>query len=89
MNRIDLTTAACPGHVQNPVRLSLWVWAALTALRTWRRLGTENAQLRGLDERALRDLGLSRVDALAAAREPRWRVALAAGRKVLNDGGHS
>jgi uncharacterized protein YjiS (DUF1127 family) len=39
----------------------------------YRRARRERAQLLSLDERELHDIGLSRLDAVSAARRPLWR----------------
>ncbi|HTY68143.1 MAG TPA: DUF1127 domain-containing protein [Alphaproteobacteria bacterium] len=48
---------------------------ARLASRLWlcRQVQRERAQLRALSNRELRDIGLSRCDALAEARRPFWR----------------
>ena len=51
-------------------------WAAVEAierLQCYRQARRERAQLLALDDRELRDLGLSRVDALQVAERPAWR----------------
>ena len=47
-----------------------WVFATW---REWRRRTRERAQLAGLDERMLRDIGLTRADAEFLANKPFWR----------------
>ncbi len=50
-------------------------WLAVTAVERWqcyRRARRERAQLLGLGERELRDVGLSRVDAIREANRPLW-----------------
>ena len=48
--------------------------AALAAeLRQWRRRSRERAELMRLNDRELRDFGVSRSDALAEWRKPLWR----------------
>jgi uncharacterized protein YjiS (DUF1127 family) len=47
------------------------------AVRTavvWKQRARERAQLLSLSERALRDIGLSRYDALHEGRKPFWRA---------------
>ena len=41
-------------------------------LRRWRQLARERAQLAQLNDAALKDLGLSRADALQEAERPFW-----------------
>lgn len=52
---------------------ALWRRAIHTAI-LWRRRARERAELLSLNERALRDLGLSRYDALREGRKPFWRA---------------
>lgn len=50
-------------------------WLAVTAVERWqcyRRARRERAQLLSLGERDLRDLGLSRVDAIREASKSLW-----------------
>src|SRR5690349_16545528 len=42
-------------------------------LRTWRRRMRDRARLAELDERTLRDIGLTRADAAFLANKPFWR----------------
>lgn len=46
---------------------------AVARLRTWRERARERRQLLAMDDRALRDIGISRVDALREANKPVWR----------------
>jgi uncharacterized protein YjiS (DUF1127 family) len=46
---------------------------ALATLREWRRRGRERAQLAALDDRMLRDIGLTHADAEFLANKPFWR----------------
>lgn len=41
---------------------------------TWQRRGQERRQLLAMTDRDLRDIGLSRLDALAHADKPFWRA---------------
>jgi len=43
------------------------------AVGAYRQRRPERAELLGLDGRTLRDLGITRVDALREARKPFWR----------------
>jgi uncharacterized protein YjiS (DUF1127 family) len=50
-------------------------WLAVTVVERWqcyRRARRERAQLLGLGERDLRDLGISRVDAIREANKSWW-----------------
>jgi uncharacterized protein YjiS (DUF1127 family) len=43
------------------------------ALREWRRRARDRAQLAALDDRMLKDIGVSRADAEFLANKPFWR----------------
>jgi uncharacterized protein YjiS (DUF1127 family) len=47
-------------------------WAGAT-LREWRRRSRERAELAALDDRTLRDIGLTRGDANYLSSKPFWR----------------
>jgi len=47
-----------------------WV---LATVREWRRRGRERAQLAALDDRMLRDIGLTHADREFLANKPFWR----------------
>lgn len=60
-------------------------WAAvelLERIQCYRRARRERAQLLGMGERDLRDLGLSRVDAIRIAESAGWRDCYKLGRAV-------
>lgn len=57
-----------PESRRQPAALRPLAWLA----RVWRRR-TERAELLSLTERELRDIGLTRYDALTEARKPFWR----------------
>ena len=42
-------------------------------LREWRRRSRERAELAALDDRVLKDIGLTRVDAEFLSNKPFWR----------------
>jgi uncharacterized protein YjiS (DUF1127 family) len=46
----------------------------LDALRRWRELARQRRQLAELDDRLLRDIGLTRADVGAELRKPFWRI---------------
>jgi uncharacterized protein YjiS (DUF1127 family) len=50
-----------------------WWRRAVATLREWRRRARERAQLAQLDERMLRDIGLSRAAAEYIINKPFWR----------------
>jgi len=52
------------------IRLAAAVDAAATWIVAYRRYRQECKQLLALDDRQLRDIGISRVDAFAAANQP-------------------
>jgi uncharacterized protein YjiS (DUF1127 family) len=45
----------------------------LATFREWRRRARDRAELAGLDERMLRDIGLTRADAEFLSNKPFWR----------------
>jgi uncharacterized protein YjiS (DUF1127 family) len=47
---------------------------ALAAVLAWRERGRERAALRTLDDRALRDIGLSRAEIWREVEKPFWRA---------------
>lgn len=48
--------------------------AALEALLTWQARANERAHLAALDDRMLRDIGLSRADVAQECAKPFWRL---------------
>jgi uncharacterized protein YjiS (DUF1127 family) len=46
---------------------------AVAVLREWRQRSRERAQLASLDDRMLRDIGVSRGDVLQEINKPFWR----------------
>ena len=47
-----------------------WV---LTTLRQWRRRSREREQISRMDERMLKDIGITRAEALRLSSKPFWR----------------
>ena len=45
----------------------------VATLREWRRRSRERAELAALDDRTLKDIGLSRADAEFLSNKPFWR----------------
>jgi len=45
----------------------------LATLRQWHRRARDRAELAGLDDRMLRDIGLTRADAALLSSKPFWR----------------
>jgi uncharacterized protein YjiS (DUF1127 family) len=54
-------------------RTAIWLKASIRACATTRRHRREVALLQAMDERMLRDLGLTRTDVQGAASTPFWR----------------
>jgi uncharacterized protein YjiS (DUF1127 family) len=54
-------------------RLSCFLSAVLAALREWRRRQHGRLELARFDERMLRDIGLTRIDAEYEINKPFWR----------------
>jgi uncharacterized protein YjiS (DUF1127 family) len=46
---------------------------AVTGLRAWRRRSRERGELAALDDRMLKDIGLTRADAEFLSNKPFWR----------------
>ena len=46
---------------------------AVASLREWRRRTRERAELAALDDRTLKDIGLTRADAEFLSNKPFWR----------------
>lgn len=63
---------AAPGALLG--RVSLAIARAFDRFYLWQRRHAGRRQLQGLDERLLRDIGLSRADALREASKPFWRT---------------
>lgn len=69
--RISLRLSiAMPSIVQWPLR---WVGNIRRLFVRWRRLAYERRLLASLDDRMLRDIGVSRSDAEAESGKPFWR----------------
>lgn len=67
--RLDATSPPSTGAQRPPTRLSHFK----EMIAAWRRRRRENQELLLLDERDLRDIRLSRSEALAMARRSLWR----------------
>ena len=74
MTAIHLHTAGRRHHRHDALDAlsdaSGWVFATI---REWRRRSRERAQLAALDDRMLRDIGLSHADRDFLANRPFWR----------------
>ncbi|MCB9959084.1 MAG: DUF1127 domain-containing protein [Rhodospirillaceae bacterium] len=55
------------------VRLSTWPLRLLDALLTWQQRAAERRHLAALDDRLLKDMGLSRADVAQELEKPVWR----------------
>lgn len=56
-----------------PVRVRAAPVGALGCIREWRRRARSRAELAALDDRTLRDIGLTRADVWAEIDKPFWR----------------
>jgi uncharacterized protein YjiS (DUF1127 family) len=76
MRKYNMTLAISKALAATPALLVLSVsWLAVAAVERWqcyRRARRERTQLLGLGERELRDIGLSRVDAIREAGKSLW-----------------
>lgn len=86
-NRHDHTPAA---RAAGDFMQSLWraVQRMVVTLLRWQELAHERYALMELDDRLLKDIGLSRADAVREARRPFWEDPLAQPRSRLG-GSHS
>jgi uncharacterized protein YjiS (DUF1127 family) len=73
-------TSSCPDRIPqetrwqaSPGRLGGSLSGVCAALREWRRRRNGRLELARLDERMLRDIGLTRVDAEYEINKPFWR----------------
>lgn len=65
---------ASPGFRQRRLRgRASHLGRALATLRAWRRRSRERAELAALDERMLRDIGITRADAQYLSSKPFWK----------------
>ncbi len=61
------------GHRAARHGLSEIAGRAFATLREWRRRARDRAQLAALDDRMLKDIGLTRTDAEFLSNKPFWR----------------
>jgi uncharacterized protein YjiS (DUF1127 family) len=66
------------GHALPSRRVGLdraiaWLQNAIAVLKLWHERGQQRRALAGLDERFLRDLGITRCDADVECSKPFWR----------------
>jgi uncharacterized protein YjiS (DUF1127 family) len=54
-------------------RAIAWLRSAIAVLKLWHERGRQRRTLAGLDDRCLRDLGITRYDAEVECRKPFWR----------------
>jgi len=77
---LSRATSSCPDRIlretpwqASPRRLSGFLSGVRATLREWRRRKNGQLELARLDERMLRDIGLTRVDADYEINKPFWR----------------
>jgi uncharacterized protein YjiS (DUF1127 family) len=56
-----------------PISLLPALWRFTTVIREWRRRARSRRELLALDDRVLKDIGITRLDALYDATKPFWR----------------
>lgn len=66
-------TAVRPRHVRPALRLAALPLRLLDALLTWQQRAAERRHLAALDDRLLKDMGLSRADVAQELEKPVWR----------------
>ena len=54
--------------------LSLRLWRATDLLLLWQERARQRRQLQNLNDRMLRDIGLTRGDVMAESSKPFWRL---------------
>jgi uncharacterized protein YjiS (DUF1127 family) len=54
--------------------LALWVRNTVDLLLVWHERARQRRHLRSLNDRMLRDIGLTRADVLAESSKPFWRL---------------
>jgi uncharacterized protein YjiS (DUF1127 family) len=54
--------------------LAMRLLRAVDLLLTWRERARQRRQLRSLNDRMLRDIGITRADVLAESSKPFWRL---------------
>ena len=64
---------ALPARRTRLERAIAWLRNAIAILKLWRERGQQRRALAGLDERFLRDLGITRCDAEVESSKPFWR----------------
>ena len=60
------------GEVGSGQRGATWIDRAVSRVRRWHRLARQRRALAQLSDQILKDIGLSRVDALREAARPFW-----------------
>jgi len=56
------------------IGLAAWLGHALDRLLIWHERARQRRQLRTLNDRMLRDIGLTRADVMAESSKPFWRL---------------
>ncbi len=69
---MSLISARASGFAPTPGGLGPWLAGAIQRFECYRRARRERHQLLGLNERELRDIGITRVDAWREAERPLW-----------------
>ena len=62
------------GAVDGPTRGRRWIRRAVDMVLTWHGRARERRQLLELSDHMLRDIGISRADAIGEAERPFWRA---------------
>jgi len=70
---VQRTSRVLPSTPRTPAATTTFSWGALLALLgEWRLRSHTRAQTHGLDDRMLRDIGLTRAEVLAEYDKPFW-----------------
>jgi uncharacterized protein YjiS (DUF1127 family) len=64
----------CRARSISPAPSRQWLADLFTLVNVWRRRARGRQELAALSDRCLRDIGLTRYDALREVRKPFWRA---------------